>query len=339
MRKVKTRKSIKKEDYEDLIYYKLKSNRFKQQRLPAWRPIPTLWSIIIFYFFFGIIFITLGIIILIFSGKIISQEIPYNEECKNEDNQDPNNKNVCIMNVTIKENMKAPIMIYYKLNGFYQNHRRYIRSKSQNQLYGKSSDTGDCDPIYTNKDMGFEEGRESAEKKEDGTEPTPLDLNSSAIPCGLMAKTFFNDTFYDWNIIGGGSTITVNESNIAFDKDKELFKTVNLSKQWIDMKDEHFIVWMRPAGLPNFRKLWGRINDGEIKKDDILNFKIKNTYNVDYYSGTKSIILTTNNKFGGKNGFMGVCFIVVGIISLVLGFAFPLLIYQRNKNESLKKNI
>lgn len=25
------------------------------------------------------------------------------------------------------------------------------------------------------------------------------------------------------------------------------------------MFQEHFIVWMRPAGLPSFRKLWGRI--------------------------------------------------------------------------------
>jgi len=24
---------------------------------------------------------------------------------------------------------------------------------------------------------------------------------------------------------------------------------------------EHFIVWMRTAGLPNFRKLWGTITD------------------------------------------------------------------------------
>jgi len=26
------------------------------------------------------------------------------------------------------------------------------------------------------------------------------------------------------------------------------------------MEDEHLIVWMRTAGLPNFRKLWGKID-------------------------------------------------------------------------------
>ena len=32
------------------------------------------------------------------------------------------------------------------------------------------------------------------------------------------------------------------------------------SKQWWDMRDEHFVVWMRTAGLPNFRKLWGHLS-------------------------------------------------------------------------------
>ena len=329
MRKVKTRKSIKKEDYEDLIYYKLKSSRFKQQRLPAWRPVPTLLSIIIFYVLFALIFISLGIIILIFSGKIVSQEIPYNEKC--------NNTKICELSVTINEDMKAPIMIYYKLDGFYQNHRRYIRSKSVNQLYGKSEDTGDCGPIYKNEDIDndiiYEKKEEKGEKGEEYSK-------ENAIPCGLMAKTFFNDTF-EIKKIGNeeNKTIEINDENIAFDKDKDLFKNINISKQWIDMENEHFIVWMRPAGLPNFRKLWGRIKKDGLKKDETLYFKINNNYNVSHYGGDKSIILSTANKFGGKNFFMGVCFIIVGIISLILGFAFPFLIYQRNKNESLKKNI
>ena len=29
--------------------------------------------------------------------------------------------------------------------------------------------------------------------------------------------------------------------------------------QWLNMTNEHFIVWMRTAGLPKFRKLWGRL--------------------------------------------------------------------------------
>ena len=355
MRKVKTRKSIKKEDYEDLIYYKLKSSRFKQQRLPAWRPVPTLLSIIIFYVLFALIFITLGVIILIFSGKIVSQEIPYNDQCKD--------KKICELTETIKEDMKAPIMVYYKLDGFYQNHRRYIRSKSVNQLYGKSEDTGDCGPIYKNKDINNdiifenmkklieeEEKGEEEEKEEGGEKEKEKEkeigkigkeyLNKNAIPCGLMAKTFFNDTFeiFTKNENGENSNIPIHQENIAFDKDKHLFKNVDESNQWIDMEDEHFIVWMRPAGLPNFKKLWGRIED-DLNKSEKLYFKINNNYKVDHYGGDKSIILSTANKFGGKNFFMGVCFIIVGVISLILGFAFPLLIYQRNKNESLKKNI
>ena len=58
-----------------------------------------------------------------------------------------------------------------------------------------------------------------------------------------MAKTYFNDTFKNWKI--DGTPITPNEANIAFPMDKKLFKNANISKQWLNMEDEHFIVWMR----------------------------------------------------------------------------------------------
>ena len=333
MRKVKTRKSVKKEDYEDLIYYKLKNSRFKQQRLPAWRPVPTLCTIIIFYVLFALIFIALGIVLIIFSNKIINQEIDYNALCI----KSSTDNNACEVKYTISEDMYRPIMIYYKLDGFFQNHRRYVRSKSQKQLFGDNTtleqmrDDGDCEPIYTNKDMGFEKGRKAADKE------TELNLDDVAIPCGLIAKTYFNDTFSKWKI--NDEDLEVNEKNIAWAKDKDLYKNSDISRQWIDVEDEHFIVWMRPAGLTNFKKLWGRIENRDLKKGDVLTIIVQNNYNVDNYEGNKKIILSTTNKFGGKNIFFGTSFIVVGAVSLLLGFAFPLLIYQRNKNEDIKKNI
>ena len=329
MRKVKTRKTVKKEDYEDLIYFKLKKSRFKQQRLPAWRPVPTLCNIIIFYLLFAFLFAALGVVILVYSYRIVLQEYKYNIICED--------KPTCKGTIEIADDMKSPIMVYYKLNGFFQNHRRYVRSKSHTQLFGKNTtlaqmqDDGDCEPIYTNRDMGFDENKTAVDNI------SLLNLNDVAIPCGLLAKTYFNDSFYDW-IVNDNETLDVNEKDIAWPKDKEFFKNSDLSKQWIDIENEHFIVWMRPAGMTNFRKLWGRIENRDLKKGDTITLSIENNYNVSHYGGDKFIILSTTNIFGGRNIFFGTSFIVVGAVSLLLGLAFPLLIYQRNKNENIKKN-
>jgi len=45
------------------------------------------------------------------------------------------------------------------------------------------------------------------------------------------------------------------------------------------MTDEHFIVWMRTAGLPKFRKLWGKIV-GDVMKKGSYKLLIKNNYEV-----------------------------------------------------------
>jgi len=47
--------------------------------------------------------------------------------------------------------MEAPVFLFYKLDNFYQNHRRYIKSKSADQLAGsdisESDASANCDPI------------------------------------------------------------------------------------------------------------------------------------------------------------------------------------------------
>ena len=76
--------------------------------------------------------------------------------------------------------MTAPVFLYYRLSNYYQNHRRYVKSFSSDQLRGTAlpapSLTADCDPL-----SGV---------------PNPLEpsaeLTIGIFPCGLVANSLFN---------------------------------------------------------------------------------------------------------------------------------------------------
>jgi hypothetical protein len=84
----------------------------------------------------------------------------------------------------------------------------------------------------------------------------------------LVAKSFFNDTFQLFRKFNNGTSqeIEINQKGIAWTSDVEQrFKNVQRGYygtwrdvQWLDMENEHFIVWMRSAALSNFQKLWGK---------------------------------------------------------------------------------
>jgi hypothetical protein len=87
------------------------------------------------------------------------------------------------------------------------------------------------------------------------------------------------------------------------------------------VNDKHFQVWMRPAALPNFRKLYGKI-DGDFKAGDRISFNIVANYEVASFDSSKSIVISTIGEFGGQNPYLGVAYIVVGALSLLFGFLF-----------------
>ena len=94
---------------------------------------------------------------------------------------------------------------------------------------------------------------------------------------------------------------------------------------------EHFIVWMRTAGLPNFRKLWGRIDDG--LEPGSYELWIDNNYQVEPFQGAKSFVLSTTNALGGKNYFLAVCYITVGTLCLLFAFVFCVA-YMKKRNNT-----
>jgi hypothetical protein len=96
-----------------------------------------------------------------------------------------------------------------------------------------------------------------------------------------------------------------------------------LSHTTTGVENEHFIVWMRAAGLPTFRKLYGKI-DEDLKKHQVLTFQVDANFEVDSFDASKSIVISQAGNLGGKNGSLGVAYIVVGSVCLFLAAVFGL---------------
>ncbi|KAF6116635.1 transmembrane protein 30A [Phyllostomus discolor] len=115
---------------------------FKQQRLPAWQPILTAGTVLPTFFIIGLIFIPIGIGIFVTSNNIREIEIDYTGI----DPSSPCNKClspnvtpcVCTINFTLEQSFEGNVFMYYGLSNFYQNHRRYVKSRDDSQLNGDS---------------------------------------------------------------------------------------------------------------------------------------------------------------------------------------------------------
>jgi hypothetical protein len=110
------------------------------------------------------------------------------------------------------------------LNNFYQNHRRYVKSRDSSQLNGNYvpvDKLGDCDPIITVGDLW------DYQKKNIKKEPFK-DMSAPAIPCGLVAKSVFNDTYVLKK--DGSTTIPIVETGIAWSSDIQ-YKFKNIENE------------------------------------------------------------------------------------------------------------
>ena len=190
----------------------------------------------------------------------------------------------CSLLFDIPNDIGPPVLLYYRLTNFYQNHRRYVKSLDIEQMKGEalSNDTisgSSCDPLKLNPDN-----------------------DKAYYPCGLIANSVFNDSFSSPLLVTVGHSSETNETyfmdnkGIAWESDRELYKPTKYTYDQVSpprnwqlkypdgytednpppnlQEDEEFQVWMRTAGLPTFSKL-ARRNDTASMTAGIYRMDIK----------------------------------------------------------------
>ena len=172
-------------------------NSLLQQRLKAWQPFLSPSWVIGCFGVLGLAFIIGGIFIVIVNNSLVEISQPYDAEpvwATDDSGNRYRRSTIQTVNISITSNMTAPIYIYYRLTNFYQNHRRYVKSRDDTQLLGQmnSADASkytSCDPWIQNT------------------------AGSVYLPCGLIARSVFNDTFtFFLNRTGSVNRLSVNES-------------------------------------------------------------------------------------------------------------------------------
>jgi len=287
------------------------SDRFRQQQLPAWRPLFTPGPVLTTLWIIGAVLVGIAIAVIITDKNVREVVIHYDEECESFGFEDENNGTLCTFDYTLEVPLRLPVYVYYELDNYYQNYRLYAKSRNQEQLEGKNvtdlSALSDCAPL-------------DSKNHSDNT-------SMFYFPCGLIAHSFFRDTFelFDNN----SNPIKMRKEGIAWKSDVEMYNNNADNMTGIrvidNITDEDFLVWMRVAAFPNFRKLYRIIDEDAIpgakELSGTIRITVNNTYNVSAF-GNKSLVLTELSWLGGKNSFIGYLYIAVGGLYLLFALIF-----------------
>ncbi|KAL6530265.1 ALA-interacting subunit 1 [Orobanche hederae] len=301
-------------------------SRFTQQELPACKPILTPELVMVTFIFLGITFIPIGLSHLSASDHVVELIDRYDEDCipanslspeaahnkRIEHIQDVRTDKTCIRTLIVPKKMKHPIYVYYQLDDFYQNHRRYVKSRNDEQYRNPLAyrKTGNCEPESLNND------------------------GKPIVPCGLIAWSLFNDTY---SLSRNGVALAINKNDIAWGSDKthkfgsnvypknfqsrSLIGGARLNESIPLNQQEDLLVWMRTAALPNFRKLYGRI-ETDLEANEMIKVVIQNNYNTYPFNGKKKLVISTTTWIGGKNDFLGRVYITVGGACFMIAIAY-----------------
>eukprot|EP01147_Barroeca_monosierra_P004539 gene4539-8563_t len=147
--------------------------KFKQQKLPAWKPILTPKTVLPNVAVVGVVFIAVGIALYLGSNSVGTGS-PCADLLEDFSNGFTNHSEdircKCELQVDLTAGFgNSDVFLYYELDNFYQNHRAYVSSRWDAQLRAITTKAGsDCSPLDQDKN------------------------GNTYAPCGIVANSLFN---------------------------------------------------------------------------------------------------------------------------------------------------
>jgi hypothetical protein len=188
---------------------------YQQQRLPAWFPVLTPIAYIGVFMIVACAFLV-AVSGVVESGVEMSQRYDPKLGCPL--------GTTCQVTFEVKEDMEAPVYVYYEIENFYQNHRDYLKSMYWPQLHWLNTkdkcESDDC----VNKD-NMNKGEHNFDDRDDweyllksNCKPLWKDKGRHLSPCGVVPNTMFDDVI---KLNAGRTTagISMREDKIAWKSD------------------------------------------------------------------------------------------------------------------------
>lgn len=264
------------------------------------------------------ILVPLGAVIFVQSTKLMSTGLLRYDSFSACNAETRNASQVCLLKIDIPRRTRGRVFLYYGLRNFYQNMRRYARSRSPNQLMGSRVSVGDlrkeCLPCKGGS-CDFDFLNRSA--------PTGNGSFAPFVPCGLIARSYFNDTFTFYKYANMTGEVQVSGKGLAWDVDRDLlFKngSTRTDAQNALITSEEFMVWMRVAPYRTWYKLHRKILEPLENRSYYL--RVESNYPVKSFDGQKYVYFMESTWFGGPNHFLGLANIVVGGLSFILSLLY-----------------
>jgi hypothetical protein len=266
-------------------------------------------------------------------------------------------------------------LIHYEISNFYQNHRSYAFSRDDYQLTGQSDpskqsdvDAEACSPlnklgntylnpcgmiantffndIFTLQPGALDTNGIELVMVEDGIAWTSDLEYRFAMPRGYIQEPCDNCTSSCCQEKGFSceTPVVSKKDGICYayhypfkNETKYLYEIYpKIVSPLEHVTNEHFVVWMRVATRPKFRKLYGYIEQ-PISAGTVLSFDINLNYVVQSFGGTKALVISTNSVIGGKNKVVGETFYYIGYFCLFCGIFFGIKHWFRPRKVADRK--